>query len=547
MAMPALRSFPTAFGAAILLACTPLLAQQEHPMEHSHVGWVPKEILERPVPVRTGTGTIHEQVSTDSMPAQQFYDQGLAYLQSYVWVEAARSFHQALRSDPKLVMAYVGLSYAYSPMDFPTAEAALEKARSLSAKATDREQRRVQIRALQLKAMIDPAKIENELAFRDSIDDALTAYPNDVVFLLLRGTAQDPSPFADGQGCRMEGAPYYERALAADPGNFAAQHFLTHCYENAGRIQEALPHAIAYADAAYNIPHAQHMCGHVLRRAGQMDEAIARFKRADELEREYFRTENISPSIDWHYAHNLNLLASSYQYIGKVKEAEIYFRKSGAVEAYTDYDSFNRKDWPEFLLNRHRYNEALVAARAMAEKPAPLAQAVGHVLTGYADLWLNRPAQARLDLDRANQAVKTLATGDVPTMLPYTESLQAALMLRGGDPTRAQPLFRRVIARIHAANGPDAWTQGLFQLEFLCDTARRENDWGLAAGLAEAMNERAPDYAGAHYALGLIAQHDQDSAAATREFSQAEKLWNEADPDLPELADIHRMLATASR
>jgi tetratricopeptide (TPR) repeat protein len=522
-------------------------AQAQDSMEHSHVGWVPRELLERPVPLRSGIGTIHEQVSATSKPAQEFYDQGLAYLQSYFWVEAARSFNQALHYDPQLAMAYVGLSYAYSPMDFPAAEFALAKAKSFAANVTDRERRRIQIRALQFQAMSDTSKVENELAFRDALDDAIAAYPDDVVFLLLRGTAQDPSPFADGQGCMMEGAPFYERVLTIDPGNFAAHHFLTHCYENVARIQEALPHALAYVDSATNIPHAQHMYGHVLRRAGRMDEAIARFQTADDLERAYFRTENISPSTDWHYAHNLNLLASSYQYLGKVKAAEKNFRRSGALAAYTDYDSFNRKDWPEFLLNRQRYPEALAAARAMTQRPSPLARAVGHVLAGYALIWMNRPKEAGGELAQANRIVETLVSTDVPTMLPYTEGLQAVLLLHAGDPAHAEELFHRVVLRIRAANGPDAWTQGLFQLDFLCDTARRENDWGLAYQLAQAMYERAPDYAGTHYNLGIIAQHNKTFDDAVNEMSVAAKLWAEADPELPELVDVHRALSSAGK
>jgi len=59
------------------------------------------------VTIRTGIGELHEKVSTQSAEAQSLYDQGLAYLHSYVWIEAARSFHQALRLDPNLAMAYL--------------------------------------------------------------------------------------------------------------------------------------------------------------------------------------------------------------------------------------------------------------------------------------------------------------------------------------------------------------------------------------------------------------------------------------------------------
>jgi tetratricopeptide (TPR) repeat protein len=539
-----LAIFGICCGAVLLAFRTPSLAQDEFAQTHSMCGWIPVELLTRPVPLRTGIGTIHEEVSTSSKQAQAFYDQGLAYLQSYFWIEAARSFHQALRYDPRLVLAYVGLSYAYSPIDFAAARTELNQAEQLVGHATDRERRRIEIRALQMKAMSDTGKIENELAFRDALDDALSAYPNDVIFLLLRGTAQDPSPFADGQGCVMEGAPFYERALAADPGNFAAEHFLTHCDENAGRIQEALPHALAYAAAAPDIPHAQHMCGHVLRRAGRMEEAIARFQRADELERAYFKAENISPSIDWHYSHNLNLLASSYQYLGEMKNAEKYFRQSGAVTAYTDYDSFNRKDWPEFLLNRKRFPEALTAARAMTQKPSPLARAVGYVLAGESLLSMNRPKEAAAELDRADQIVKTLTPADVPSLLGYIEGLQGALSLENGDAAHAGERFHRVILRIRAANGPDSWTQGLYQLGFWFENARRVNDWALAGQFAQEMSQRAPDYAGSHYALAVVADHNKDSETAAREFSAAVKLWAQADPDLPELSEAKRALST---
>ena len=518
----------------------PAPAQDEFAHTHSMCGWIPTSLLVRPIPLRTGIGTMHEDVSTSSKRAQQFYDQGLAYLESYVWIEAARSFHQALRDDPHLALAYLGLSYAYSPIDFAAAKAELDQAESMSATVSDRERRRIKIRALQLQAMVDTSKVERELAFRDAIDDALLAYPDDVVFLLLRGTAAESSPFADGQGCDMGGAPYYERVLALDPHNFAAQHFLTHCYENVGRIEEALAHALAYAEAAPKVPHAQHMCGHVLRRAGRMEEAVSRFERADELERAYFLSENISASLDWHYAHNLNLLGSSYQYLGEMKKAEKIFRESSAIPAYTEYDSFNRKDWPEFLLNRQRYGEALLAARAMTEKPSRLSHAVGHLLSGDALLCMNRAKEALLELNRAKETMLTLLPVDVPTVEPYLEGLRGALLLNSGDKTNGEQLFQKVILRIRLANGPDAWTQGLFQLEFLFAMARREDDWELAAQLAEAIDQRAPDYAGSHYALAIIAKHSRDFETAKQEFRAAEKLWNQADPDLPELAVIRR-------
>ena len=98
----------------IVLALTPVQhgAARENRMGRYGLVPVPAELLERPLSLREGVGKAHELVTTQSENAQAYYDQGLAYLHSYVWIEAARSFHQALRADGNLALAYLGLSYA---------------------------------------------------------------------------------------------------------------------------------------------------------------------------------------------------------------------------------------------------------------------------------------------------------------------------------------------------------------------------------------------------------------------------------------------------
>src|SRR5436190_5960520 len=78
------------------------------------IATIPSELLQRPLPLRTGVGRSHETVSTGVAAAQSYYDQGLALLHSYVWIDAARSFNQSIRLDPNCAMAYMGLSYALS-------------------------------------------------------------------------------------------------------------------------------------------------------------------------------------------------------------------------------------------------------------------------------------------------------------------------------------------------------------------------------------------------------------------------------------------------
>src|ERR1700684_4352347 len=136
------------FGSLCALGCVPAISQMHHPDHETGVS-IPTEILEGPVARRQGVGKIHEVVTTSSPQAQAFYDQGLAYLHSFVWIEAARSFNQALRLDPKLALAYVGLSDAYIGLADPaSARAALDKAQSLADTVTEMERRKIEIHSL---------------------------------------------------------------------------------------------------------------------------------------------------------------------------------------------------------------------------------------------------------------------------------------------------------------------------------------------------------------------------------------------------------------
>src|SRR5262245_55541453 len=166
---------------AALTISTSILAQEDPHAACAAMGWVPREILERPVPLRPGLGNAHETVTTASREAQAFYDQGLNYLHSYVWIEAARSFQEALRKDPDLAMAHVGLSRVYSGLDDPkAARAAIENAQALGAKASERERRRIALRAKQLDAIEDLASTEKHAQYKKAIDEALALDMKDV-------------------------------------------------------------------------------------------------------------------------------------------------------------------------------------------------------------------------------------------------------------------------------------------------------------------------------------------------------------------------------
>jgi Tfp pilus assembly protein PilF len=497
---------------------------------------VPQELLERSLAIRTNIGTAHDDAGTKSQEAQRFYDQGLAYLHNYVWIEAARSFNQALRSDPNLALAQVGLSVAYIELN-KTAESrqAIEKAKTLAAKAGDHIKRHIDARALQMAAEDAPGDAAKLAAYRKALDSAIAAFPNDVEFLLLRGIAESPDPADRGQGSVPGSIPYYERAVKAAPTHFGPHHFLAHAYENSGRMKEAGDQAAAYASAASSVPHAVHMHGHGLRRLGRVSEAIARFEAADKLHRDYMARERIASQYDWHHAHNVDLLAASYQYIGQMKKAEALLKQNFNTPTNLLVQAVNKREYPAFLTARNRAAEALAAAKTLLSHPNLVVQATGHIESGFAHLAINHPADAAASSNAALRAMRS-AQGAQGLAAVELEALQGEFLLRTAQREKGRSAMERAAQKWRSLRGPDAWSQSLFRLEALARAARSVGDWPFAARMAQVMLEHDPNYAGTHYALALVAQHDGNTAAARREFDLALKAWANADPDLPELA-----------
>jgi protein-disulfide isomerase len=64
----------------------------------------------------------------------------------------------------------------------------------------------------------------------------------------------------------------------------------------------------------------------------------------------------------------------------------------------------------------------------------------------------------------------------------------------------------------------------------------------LAELTAQEMIQQDPSYAGGYYATGLVAEHEGNSVKAIQQFSVAEKLWSEADKELPELQIVRQKL-----
>jgi len=284
------------------------------------------------------------------------------------------------------------------------------------------------------------------------------------------------------------------------------------------------------------------MRGHELRQAGRIEDAIEEFRKANELENAYYRAEHIPAEYDWHHPHNLGLLAMCYQLLGQMKAAEQLLRESFSLPAHGELAEFDHRQWPEFLLARGRTQEAYEQSQILAQRPSMMARFAGHTLMGRALVILNRVDDAEKELALARDALVLVTATEADRLRPYAETLRAEILLSQKKSLEGVGLMKQIQEQLRASPGPDPRSQALIQLDSIARRARETEEWALAEFTAREMIQQDPSYAGGYYALGSVSEHQGDSVAASQEFAIAEKLWSDADKDLPELRSVRQKL-----
>src|SRR5258708_9575643 len=128
----------------------------------------------------------------------------------------------------------------------------------------------------------------------------------------------------------------------------------------------------------------------------------------------------------------------SSQSLGQMKSAEALFHETFSSPTYTDFLDYNRKCWPEFLLSRERFQEALLAARELAKSEWPLPRLAGHTLAGQALLGMGSAAEAREAMTLAERETERLPPGPL-ALLPSPAILRPDICFQGKSTTQANP------------------------------------------------------------------------------------------------------------
>ena len=168
--------------------------------------------------------------------------------------------------------------------------------------------------------------------------------------------------------------------------------------------------------------------------------------------RAYFKAEKIPVEYDWHYQHNLDLLATSYQYIGQMAKAEALLKTSFAIPSPLLAQEFNKREWPVFLLARGRAARGARRRKVLAAHRSPVVSATGHVMAGHALLALG---QFQASADEANAALRLMRTAPDGAAMVATplQVLQGEFFLRTGQKDKGRPVLEEAAKKVRALAG----------------------------------------------------------------------------------------------
>lgn len=420
--------------------------------QESHLdkpGEIPKYVAD-PIPLyTTGLGPFHRPISSTNKEAQAFFDQGFQMMYAFARLDAIRSFREAWKRDPECAICYWGEGWAWGsylngPMSAdqsPFAYAATQKAISLRAKATPKEQAFIDALSVRyVKDFVADKRREQDQAYADAMAKVAARYPDDLdaitlyadaLFLLepRRGRRDMTTPSVK----RLHSV--LESALKIDPKHPGACHLYVHATESTVRPDLAEHCAQYLGKTIPGASHINHMPSHTWNEVGRWGDSVRANLDAWHSDLKADAGEGFAIYPD----HNLHMLLYAAAMDGQ-----------GAIATQAGRDYAKRTGDTMYqvltLIRFGRFDEVVeVTKRPEREIPA----AAFDFSQGYAKLKLGEPEFAKAYLAKVQKAA---ATSKAQFRMHSAANLAGTLAgILDGEITRMAGDLNGAIAKFEAA------------------------------------------------------------------------------------------------
>ncbi|HEV8072093.1 MAG TPA: tetratricopeptide repeat protein [Planctomycetaceae bacterium] len=374
-------------------------------------------------------GNHSRKVATTSPVAQEYFDQGLAFLYGFNHDEAIRSFEAAAGADPQCAMAYWGIAAANGPhinnpnVDEAHAKAAWKaftKARELAGSASAVDQALIDALG---KRYADPQPEDRkplDAAYAGAMRKVWEAHPDDAdVGAMTAEALMDLRPWdqwtlaGKPQPGTEEVLQILNAVLAKAPKHPLAVHLLIHAVEASPHPERADAAADRLRDLMPGLGHMVHMPSHIDVRRGRWQEAVVANEKAISADKVYRAVIPQQGLYRIYMAHNHHMLAYAAMMQGQslkagstIKELlasvpdDFIKKQAGLVDGFFALPF-------ELHIRFGQWDDMLAEPKPRAE--FPVSTALWHYARGVAFA-----AKGQVDLAKGEQAEFRKAVKSIP-------------------------------------------------------------------------------------------------------------------------------------
>ncbi len=284
-------------------------------------------------------GSYHRKISSRSVEAQQFFDQGMRLLWAFNHDEATRSFARAAQLDPQCGICFWGVALTVGPnYNMPmmaevrakVAFDSLQRAQAQLAGADPAE--RALITALRARypqpTALDPSNEGPVLAgYAEAMRAAARKFPTDSdIQTMYAESLMNLNAWklwtADGKPApgTLEIVRTLEQVMARDPTHPGANHYYVHAIEASPHPDKAVAAAEWLRGMMPAAGHLEHMPAHIMQRVGRYADAAEANRRGAAADAAYLSKVQPLGYYSMYVAHNYQFLGYSTAMEGRRAE-----------------------------------------------------------------------------------------------------------------------------------------------------------------------------------------------------------------------------------
>ncbi|MEL1255211.1 hypothetical protein AAEO57_15590 [Flavobacterium sp. DGU38] len=386
--------------------------------------------LNKKAPKLEGLEGVYFKISASNKEVQQYFNQGMMLAYGFNHAEAARSFYEASRLDPKCAMAYWGFAYVLGPNynagmeedNFQRAYDAVQKAKKHIADCSPKE--KALIEALTVRYAKDPPPDRKplDIAYAAAMKKVYNKFPSDPdIGALYAESLMNLHPwdlFDKSTGTAKEWTPeivkILEELMVKNPKHAGAHHFYIHAIEASATPEKGLKSAEILQTLVPGSGHLVHMPSHIYIRTGDYHKgSLSNIQavKVDSLYTTVCHAQGAYPLA--YYPHNYHFLTATAALEGNSKLA---WNTAKRLQEHTSAEIMRQPGWgtlqhyytiPYYIAVKFAMWDTIISL-PKPDKDLIYPQLVWHYARGMAYLGKNNLLNAEKELAALDKLSKNI-------------------------------------------------------------------------------------------------------------------------------------------